>query len=120
MTGSVASNARRLAWLAGALAPALLVFAGTPAMAQTGLTDETAPAIAQVSPPNKITSFDIAIVDPVLGRMFLADRTGGGITVVDTTTTNASGAPAPSYDTTLCFGKFAGAAPPAAVAGPNG
>src|SRR5438067_13589995 len=109
MTGSVASSASRLA---GALAPALLVFAGTPAMA-AGATDETSPAVAQVSPPNKITSFDIGFVDPLLGRYFLADRTGNGITVVNTTTLAADGVtPAPSYDTTLCFNKFAGPAPP--------
>src|SRR5438128_1770328 len=36
--------------------------------------------------PQKITSFDISFVDPVIGEYFLADRTNQAVDVVDTGT----------------------------------
>jgi len=69
------------ALLAGALAPAFATTALTPAAAEDGLV----PA-AQITLPNKITSFDISFVDPLLNIYILADRTGNAIDVIDTTT----------------------------------
>src|SRR5215467_2247156 len=68
------------ALLAGALAPALVATALTPAAAEDGLVPS-----AQITLPNKITSFDISFVDPLVGYYILGDRTGNAIDVIDTT-----------------------------------
>src|ERR1700716_2195088 len=67
--------------LAGALAPALATTALTPAAAEDGLVPS-----AQITLPNKITSFDISFVDPVTGYYILGDRTGNAVDVIDTAT----------------------------------
>ena len=77
--------------------------------------DEIYSARTQVTLPggNKVTSFDISFVDPVIGLYLLADRTNKVVNVIDTTTntvlTQLTATPA-----------FAGATPSNDNAGPDG
>src|ERR1017187_1686626 len=73
---------RSLICFALALAPALLT-PTTPVRA-----DETFAPIAVISMPGgqKIQSFDISFVDPVIGIYVLGDRTNFAVDVIDTTT----------------------------------
>ena len=72
----------RLVCLAGFLAPAMLA-AGIAAAA-----DEVFSPTAVISLPGgqKIQSFDISFVDPVIGLYILGDRTNQAVDVIDTTT----------------------------------
>jgi hypothetical protein len=67
--------------LGAAVAPVLLL--GNPALAQ----DEIYTARTAVTLPgaDKVTTFDISFVDPVIGLYLLADRTNSAIDVIDTT-----------------------------------
>ena len=69
--------------LALAIAPALLM-PGTSVKA----ADETFAPIKVISLPSgqKIQSFDISFVDPVIGIYILGDRTNKAVDVIDTTT----------------------------------
>lgn len=94
------------AWLA---AVALILLSGAAS------ADELYSARAAVTLPGaqKITSFDISFVDPVIGLYLLADRTNKAVNVVDTTTNTVlvqlTANPA-----------FAGATPSNDNAGPDG
>src|SRR5262249_44779321 len=84
--------------------------------------DEVFSATTAITLPSgqKVTSFDISFVDPVLGLYLLADRTNKAVDVIDTGTTTLL--------TQLAKGMFTGTTacstpPPAAAndcAGPNG
>ena len=78
---AISRRASLAALLAGVLAPALVATALTPAAADDFLVPS-----AQITLPNKITSFDIGFVDPQLGIYVLGDRTGNAVDVIDTTT----------------------------------
>src|SRR5450759_406229 len=71
------------AYLAGALLPALVMTAGTPAVAQ-----ETLVPIKAITLPGgqHISSFDISFVDPLLGLYVLGDRTNKTVDVINTKT----------------------------------
>jgi hypothetical protein len=71
------------AYLAGALVPASVMMAGTPAVAQESLS-----VLKAVTLPagQHITSFDISFVDPVLGLYVLGDRTNKAVDVINTAT----------------------------------
>jgi hypothetical protein len=90
-------------------AAALLLFG------QAASADEIYSARAQVTLPgtNKVTSFDISYVDPVIGLYLLSDRTNKAVDVIDTTTNRVlvqlAATPA-----------FAGATPSNNNAGPDG
>jgi hypothetical protein len=95
------------------LAAAALLLVGSAATAAP--PDENYSARTQVTLPggNKVTSFDISFVDPVIGLYLLADRTNKVVDVVDTTTNTVlvqlAATPA-----------FAGATPSNNNAGPDG
>src|SRR5664279_3713007 len=74
---------RLLTCLALAIAPALLGPAASAVAA-----DETFAPVAVISLPGgqKILSFDISFVDPVIGIYVLGDRTNFAVDVIDTTT----------------------------------
>jgi hypothetical protein len=71
------------AYLAGALVPALVMVAGSPAVAS-----DTLVPIAAITLPNgqHIHSFDISFVDPVAGLYVLGDRTNKAADVINTHT----------------------------------
>src|SRR5262252_6261856 len=79
------------------------------------LADEIYSAKTQVGLPDgdKVTSFDISFVDPVIGVYLLADRTNKVVDVIDTTNNTVlvqlKATPA-----------FAGATPSNDAAGPDG
>lgn len=77
------SYQRLLANLALVLAPALLA-----PTTSASATDETFAPVAVISLPGgqKIQSFDISYVDPVIGVYVLGDRTNQAVDVIDTTT----------------------------------
>lgn len=83
--------------------------------ANTSSADEIYSAKTAISlpGPQKVTSFDIGFVDPVIGLYLLADRTNKAVNVIDTTTNTVlvqlTATPA-----------FAGATPSNDNAGPNG
>ena len=64
--------------------PSALFGVATPA----GAVDETFAPVAVISLPGgqKIQSFDISFVDPVIGIYILGDRTNKAVDVIDTTT----------------------------------
>ena len=74
---------RLLTYLATALAPALFTMGGTACAA-----DEVFEATAAITLPagQKINSFDIGFVDPVIGLYVLGDRTNQAVDVIDTDT----------------------------------
>src|SRR5665647_3072312 len=76
-------NSRLLACLTVAIAPALFGPASSALAA-----DETFAPVAVISLPGnqKIQSFDISFVDPVIGIYVLGDRTNKAVDVIDTTT----------------------------------
>ena len=84
-----AAQPRLLSYLAGVIAPALLAMAG-PATAQSPVGVGGAsftPLTAIVLPGGqKISSFDISFVDPVISTYVLADRTNKSIDVINTQT----------------------------------
>jgi hypothetical protein len=94
------------AWLAAAG----LILAGGAASADEIYSARTAVTLPA---PQKVTSFDISFVDPVIGLYLLADRTNKVVNVVDTTTNTLlvqlAATPA-----------FAGATPSNDNAGPDG
>ena len=102
--------ARRLALVCGWLIAAAALLIGTAASA-----DEVFSARTVVTLPGtqKVTSFDISFVDPVIGLYLLADRTNKTVDVIDTTTNSVlvqlTATPA-----------FAGATPSNDNAGPDG
>src|SRR6476646_1367960 len=61
-----------------------------PLLAQSPSADSNPPIVASsavtLSGGQKINSFDIGFVDPVINRYVLADRTNKAIDIVDTTT----------------------------------
>jgi hypothetical protein len=84
-----AAQPRLLSYLAGVIAPALLALAG-PATAQSpvgvgGAAFTTKTAIT-LPGGQKISSFDISFVDPVISTYVLADRTNKSIDVINTQT----------------------------------
>jgi hypothetical protein len=83
--------------------------------ATSASADEMFTARTQISLPGgqKVTSFDISFVDPVIGLYLLADRTNKAADVIDTTTNTVlvQLAATPS---------FAGATPSNNNAGPDG
>jgi hypothetical protein len=150
MTGLLARNSGRLAFLAGAVAPALLALSLTPTIAGgpyfalgtgpnghgslggfggeqctlgqgpspcdlfPGNTQYGAVAAANAPPGAKLTSFDVATVDSILGLFFLADRGSPGIQVLNTRSIDTVFGMfnQPSYSATLCQGKFMGVGRP--------
>lgn len=76
------THSRFLACLGLAMAPALL---GT---ASSAVADETFAPVAVISLPGsqKVQSFDISFVDPLLGVYVLGDRTNQAVDVIDTST----------------------------------
>src|SRR5713101_2218805 len=70
------------AYLAGVLAPALLVIAGPVAAANLNFVPTT--AISLPSGTAGIASFDISFVDSTIGLYFFADRTNKTVEVVQT------------------------------------
>lgn len=100
--------ANRLALWCGLFVTAASLLIGTAASA-----DEVFKATTAITLPggNKVTSFDISFVDPVIGLYLLADRTNKVVHVVDTTT-----------NTVLAelTSSFAGATPSNDNAGPDG
>jgi hypothetical protein len=99
-----------------AVAPAFLGAAGllaigvVPAVAQN---DEVFKPTTAISLPNgqKVTSFDIGIVNSGAGLYYLADRTNNAIDVVETTTNTVF---------QIGVGKFAGLGATPDTSGPNG
>ena len=73
----------RLACLTVALVPSLIIAQGTAIAA-----DEVFKPVKAITLPNnqKIVSFDISFVDPVLGIYILGDRTNSAVDVIDTDT----------------------------------
>jgi hypothetical protein len=98
---------RALMWLAVAMAPAFL------APAPSALADETFAPVAVISLPGgqKIQSFDISFVDPVVGIYILGDRTNKAVDVIDTTTNTVL---------SQLQGGFAGPSTSNDTAGPDG
>jgi hypothetical protein len=96
-------------YLALALTSALLAPA-TP----TSAADETFAPVAAISLPGgqKVQSFDISFVDPVVGLYILGDRTNNTVDVIDTGTNTVL--------TQLIKGNFAGAQASNDISGPNG
>jgi hypothetical protein len=103
-------NTPRLRSLCAWLAAAVLLLIGPAALA-----DEIYSARTQVTLPggDKITSFDISYVDPVIGLYLLSDRTNKAIDVIDTTTNTV-------LVQLAATPPFAGVAPSNNNAGPNG
>ena len=94
------------------LAAVGLLVAGNAAWAAN---DEIYSARTQVTLPGgeKVTSFDISFVDPVLGLYLLADRTNKSVDVIDTTTNTV-------LVQLTATPPFAGATPSNDNAGPDG
>jgi hypothetical protein len=95
---------------AALMACAVLLMAGTAASA-----DEIFSARTAITLPGgeKVTSFDISFVDPVIGLYLLADRTNKTVDVVDTTTNTV-------LVQLTATPPFAGATPSNDNAGPDG
>lgn len=102
--------ARRLALVCGWLVAAAPVLFGAAASADEIFSAKTAVTLPGTQ---KVTSFDISFVDPVIGLYLLADRTNKSVDVVDTSTNSVlvqlAATPA-----------FAGATPSNDNAGPDG
>jgi len=100
--------ARLLACLSLAIAPALLSPAGSALAA-----DEVFAPVTVISLPGgqKIQSFDISFVDPVIGIYILGDRTNKAVDVIDTTTNTVL---------TQLLGGFIGATGNNDTSGPDG
>jgi len=104
------ASLKRAARGAALMAAAAFLLTGTAALA-----DETFSARSAITLPGgqKVTSFDISFVDPVIGLYLLADRTNKTVDVIDTTTNQVlvqlTATPA-----------FAGATPSNDNAGPDG
>jgi hypothetical protein len=96
-------------YLALALTSALLAPVGSALAA-----DETFAPVAAISLPGgqKVISFDISFVDPVVGLYILGDRTNNTVDVIDTGTNTVL--------TQLIKGNFAGAQASNDISGPNG
>src|SRR5215813_1081111 len=77
------SRLRRLACLTAAVAPPLLMTVGIASAADEVFRPTVAIALPQ---GQKVISFDISFVDPVLGIYILGDRTNSAVDVVDTDT----------------------------------
>src|SRR5215470_11752108 len=101
-------NLSLCASIVGAVAPALLTM-HAPAFAG----DEVFTATTAITLPNnqRIRSFDISYVDPVLGTYFLADRTNNAVDVIDTHTNTVS---------QIAVGQFVGFTGNNDTSGPNG
>ncbi|MGA8403102.1 MAG: hypothetical protein WB697_24665 [Stellaceae bacterium] len=101
-------SARKLALVCACLVAAASLVIGTAASA-----DEVFSARTAVTLPggNKVTSFDISYVDPVIGLYLLADRTNKSVDVIDTTTNSVL---------VQLTSSFAGATPSNNNAGPDG
>ena len=99
---------RLLACLSLAMAPALL---GT--ATSTLAADEAFAPVAVISLPGgqKVQSFDISFVDPVIGIYILGDRTNKAVDVIDTTTNSVL---------TQLTGGFVGATGNNDTSGPDG
>lgn len=107
-TGNLYPGLRKHAWLFVLIAGAALSLARGAASA-----DEVFQARTQISLPGgqKITSFDISFVDPVIGVYILADRTNKAVDLIDTTTNTVL---------VQLTSNFAGATPSNDNAGPDG
>jgi hypothetical protein len=79
----MSSKRRRTAYLACAFAQAILVSGGAASAA-----DEVFKATTAISLPagQKVISFDISFVDPIIGLFVLGDRTNKAVDVIDTGT----------------------------------
>lgn len=99
---------KRVAGLAGAIAPWLFMMAGVAAAA-----DERYMPTQVIPVPGGLTSFDISVVDPAIDTFALADRTNKAIDLIDTRSKTLVQRPASP--------PFAGViASPANASGPNG
>lgn len=107
-TGNFYPGLKKYGWLFVFIVCAALLLARGAASA-----DEVFQGRAQVSLPGgeKITSFDISFVDPVIGLYLLADRTNKAVDVIDTTTNTVL---------VQLTSSFAGATPSNDNAGPDG
>jgi hypothetical protein len=88
---------------------------GPTSTAASASADEIFTARTAVSLPGgqKVTSFDISFVDPVIGLYLLADRTNKAVDVIDTTTNTV-------LVQLAATPPFAGATPSNNNAGPDG
>jgi len=91
-------------------AVAALLLVGTVASADEIFTARTAVTLPGT---DKVTSFDISFVDPVIGLYLLGDRTNKAVDVIDTTTNTV-------LAQLTAMPAFAGATPSNNNAGPNG
>ena len=102
------TKCRLLACLTLAIGPALLG-----PMSSAGAADEVFAPVSVISLPGgqKIQSFDISFVDPVIGIYILGDRTNKAVDVIDTTTNTVL---------TQLLGGFIGATGNNDTSGPDG
>jgi len=100
---------------AGSAAAACLLV-GFNASADETYVARSAITLGTAATPQKVTSFDISFVDPVIGLYFLADRTNKSVDVVDTQSNTTIFQLMPTGGA----GPFAGATPSNDNAGPDG